>query len=61
MELNVLVLECLDGLVFVEGLEMKTGVIDLDVIDNGIIETVIEVGAQSWILPNLSLLGNHRS
>ena len=56
MEFNVLVLKCLDGLFLVEGLKMESGVIDLDIIYDGIVETVVEVAAQSGIFAGLAHL-----
>lgn len=61
MEFNVLVLKCLDGLFLVEGLKMESGVIDLDIMYNGVVETVVEVTAQSGIFAGLAHLsfGDH--
>jgi hypothetical protein len=43
MDFDVLILKCLYCFFLVEGLKVKPGVVDLDIVDDGVVDAVVHV------------------
>lgn len=43
MDFDVLILKCLNSFFLVEGLKVEPSVVDLDIVDDGVVDAVVHV------------------